>query len=55
MTWLALIGLTAASVLVPFILRWGGAWDGADKLLAVPAIVLVVLVVWRLLSYARLL
>jgi hypothetical protein len=50
MTWLALIGLAAASVMVPLILRWGGAWDGADKWLAIPAIALVVLIVWRLLG-----
>jgi hypothetical protein len=50
MTWLALIGLAAASVAVPLMLRRGGPWDRADKWLAIPAISLVVVVVWRLLG-----
>jgi hypothetical protein len=47
--WAALIGLAAASVAVPLILRRGGAWDRADKWLAIPAAALVAVIAWKLL------
>lgn len=49
-TWLALLGLAAATVAVPVMLRRRGAWDRADKWLAIPAISLVGVVLWRLLG-----
>jgi len=49
-TWLALFSLAVASVGVPLMLRRGGAWDSADKWLAIPAVSLVMVIAWRLLA-----
>jgi hypothetical protein len=49
--WLAVVALAAASVAVPVALRFRrGAWDRADRWLAIPAAVLVALIAWMLLS-----
>jgi hypothetical protein len=48
--WLALIGLAAASIVVPLRLRRGGAWDRADTWLAIPAVALVAVIGWNLLG-----
>jgi hypothetical protein len=48
---LALCGLAVASIAVPLSLRVRrGAWDRADRWLAVPAAALVVLIAWRILG-----
>jgi hypothetical protein len=48
---LALIGLAGASVAIPIGLRFRrGAWDRADRWLAIPALLLLVLVAWKLLG-----
>lgn len=51
LTGLALVALVVASVAIPLALRFRrGAWDRADRWLAIPAAVLVAVIAWKLLS-----